>query len=236
MKKSANKDQEIGSVGALIDFLTSKYFKEPRGRWVFRGHSDASYRLEPTVNRGKTTSRTRAVYEESLITAFRREAEPRMERPSANDWEFLAFAQHHGLPTRLLDFTHNPLVALYFAVSAKPGVDGELVALQAPGRVGSEQMALAPTSIKRHVKYYPHHVSPRIRAQDGLFVVAADLENPIDVDPPKDWKFEKSKIPASCKDSIRYHLYRLGIHQASMFPDIDGLAARVAWQHSVLPP
>jgi hypothetical protein len=34
---------------------------------------------------------------------------------------------------------------------------------------------------------------------------------------------------------LRYELFRLGVHESSMFPHIDGLAARIKWQHSVLP-
>jgi hypothetical protein len=43
-------------------------------------------------------------------------------------------------------------------------------------------------------------------------------------------------VPAKAKEAIRYSLFRVGIHASSLFPDIDGLAARLKWQHAVLSP
>jgi hypothetical protein len=86
------------------------------------------------------------------------------------------------------------------------------------------------------MKYYPNHVTPRIRAQEGLFIVCSELEAPLDRTLRDDWKIECLLIPADAKVRLRYDLYRLGVHGSSLFPDLDGLAARIKWQHSVLPP
>jgi type I restriction enzyme M protein len=152
-----------------------------------------------------------------------------------NAWEWLSVAQHHGLPTRLLDWTHNPLAALFFAVSKHPKCDGQFIALRSVLRI-TETMPEGPLKIDRPVKYYPNHVTPRIRAQEGVFIACAKLEDPLDASLPKGWKIERCLIPAGAKEELRYDLFRLGIHASSLFPDIDGLAARVSWQARVLPP
>src|SRR6266566_1667455 len=121
----------IGSVPDLITLASEKYFTEPRGRWVFRGHSKADYGLIPSVGRGKHTAKSRERYEEGLFDIFKREAKAYTDTLPNNDWEWLSLAQHHGLPTRMLDWTYNPLVALYFAVEADEDTDGKFFALRA---------------------------------------------------------------------------------------------------------
>src|SRR5437660_3765861 len=126
----------ITTLNCIQDLLTrtnAQYFAEERGRWIFRGHSKATFQLIPSVGRNRHPLETREEYEQRLLDIFRREARAHFDRSSmpASRWEWLSVAQHHGLPTRLLDWTHNPLAALFFAVSKHPKCDGQFFALRA---------------------------------------------------------------------------------------------------------
>ena len=207
-------------------------FRQDRGRWIFRGHSESTHDLIPSVGRTTHTSDSLKKYEQSLFDMFCREAEGHVQRLDSK-WEMLALAQHHGLPTRLLDWSINPLVALYFAVEKDDNCDGELFALYAPEKARAETLSKSPFCIKKPFKYLPSTVTPRIRAQEGVFVVCSDIKKPLQ---RTGWKLEPCPISACEKEKIRYALFRLGVHASSLFPDLDGLAARLKWQHAIKSP
>ena len=228
-------NRSIESLHEMLELAGATYFAEPRGQWIFRGHSNAAFELIPSVGRGECTS-NRQKHENSLFTIFQREAQGYLTSLPSSEWEQLALAQHHGLPTRLLDWTYSPLVALYFTVAADETTDGIVFALRAPKQAPKEVRNGSPFVISQPVKYFPSIVSQRIRAQEGLFVVCSELESALDKSLRKDWRLEKLMVPAGSKKAIRYALFRVGIHASSLFPDVDGLAARLKWQHAVRSP
>ncbi len=125
-------EDEITNLATL-----ERAIREVRSLWhgidcVWRGHAQFDWRLQADVFRPKADGQLHS--ENSLIRYFMAYAGTRhAHRPDHNDYlGWLTLARHYGLPTRLLDWSTSPLVALYFAVSEDEGtlaVDGCLWAL-----------------------------------------------------------------------------------------------------------
>lgn len=79
--------------------------------WIFRGHADVGWDLTPKAGREPYTG-----HEETLFESWKLRAVEHLVANFTSDWDWLAIAQHHGLATRLLDWTANPLNPAYFAV------------------------------------------------------------------------------------------------------------------------
>jgi len=105
---------EVQSWSELMDALFhdswSKGLQRFRSSYVYRGLEDANYDLTSTLNRLGESH-----LEKHLLRNFRKYSQ--IEGENKSIWNWLALAQHHGLPTRLLDWTYSPLVALHFATA-----------------------------------------------------------------------------------------------------------------------
>ncbi|HEX6058049.1 MAG TPA: FRG domain-containing protein [Gemmatimonadaceae bacterium] len=120
----------VRTLGELVDHVTPR---EPdpvtghrRDVGVYRGAADASRPLLTSLDRlgGIDPPHTKAKLEAHILRNFVRYSRPYMDASITDEWEVLVAAQHHGLPTRLLDWTYSPLVAAHFAtVGAGRGTD-----------------------------------------------------------------------------------------------------------------
>lgn len=120
--------------------------------FIYRGVSNEGYELIPSIMRTgvfqyNPTKDEIDYLEKKLISEFKKRARPyidRLPRESTWDWEWLALAQHHFLPTRLLDWTERPGTALFFAVEKKEtpekeDKDGCVWAILAPQHISEEK-------------------------------------------------------------------------------------------------
>lgn len=114
---------KVTSLPELIAAVTPPKPDSESGRLrsyaVYRGMNDASRHLLTSLDRLGTPNsppHTKGYdLEEHILRNFMRYSRPFLQTSSPNDWELLVIAQHHGLATRLLDWTYSPLVAAHFA-------------------------------------------------------------------------------------------------------------------------
>ncbi len=115
----------VRSLGELIDLVTPDEPDEATGRrrdsGVYRGVGDERWPMLTSLDRlgGLEPAHTKCGLEEHILRNFARYSRPHVDAPAHNDWELLAAAQHHGVPTRLLDWTYSPLVAAHFATMGR---------------------------------------------------------------------------------------------------------------------
>lgn len=200
--------------------------------WVFRGVPDAAFQLVPKIGRQQQalTAPKRKLNERRLFSNFVREAGQFLTTKPASAWEWLALAQHHGLPTRMLDWTENPLVAAYFACAQLEYQDGAIYMLITDNVVDENDLTDSPFSITRVMRYRPHHVTRRIAAQRGLFTIHPRPTEPLQSNLKHGLRVDRVIVDAAFKGRLRWNLDQFGINTASLFPDLDGLAQQLSWR------
>ena len=116
-------DIVVRSLGDLIDKVTPTEPDARTGRrrdtGIYRGASDACRPLLTSLDRlgGVEPPHTKRDLEAHILRNFIRYSRPHLPTAPVNEWEVLVAAQHHGVPTRLLDWTYSPLVAAHFATT-----------------------------------------------------------------------------------------------------------------------
>ncbi len=188
-----------------------------------------------------------AKVEQQMLAEFKRQSIPFLDRIHDNDWDWLALAQHHGMATRLLDWTRNPLAALWFVVQLPPSsrADGVVWVFSPDTRdiITADKVKSAPEGPfegTRTQVFQPNCVTSRIVAQGGWFTVHKYLPEkhqfiPLEHNRIHKKHLTKLAIPADAFSELRYQLDRFGVNSASMFPDLDGICRHVEWLNSLLP-
>ena len=217
------------------DFFRA-YKPHPPTGWWFRGQADSAWPLIPKagrhpfrlpewrhIGRFRAWSKAAVAYDSSL---------------PPNDWERLAIAQHFGLATCLLDWTHNPLVALYFCCSELVAQDGAVYCYQPDAFVKESVLPCDESLSCNGIGFIPRALSSRILNQRAVFTVHSPADQPLEAvahpfltDHPS---LAKLVVPASLKPELLDILDVYGINRSTLFPDLEGLSSHVNWETSCI--
>lgn len=242
----------------LIDQLYANSWNPDLGRfrspYAFRGLASVEHVLSHGLVRLSGGRANIARIESAILRAFRKYATGHTPTGVDSIWHWLALAQHHGLPTRLVDWTYSPFVALHFATAspAEYGLDGVVWCMnfvEADKRLPKRLQAILEQehsftftiemlgefstlrsfdALAREpfvVFIEPPSLDTRILNQFALFSLMPSPDARLD-----EWLVEHPRlcrrviVPAELKWEIRDKLDQANINERTLFPGLDGLS------------
>jgi hypothetical protein len=227
-----------------------------RDNVVYRGGANAEWPLLTSLDilGGVHPPHTKADLEEHILRNFVRYARPYLGHTPVNEWEALVAAQHHGAPTRLLDWTYSPLVAAHFAtIRGAAGVDRAVWRLDWKAvhrRFGVQELALqiedlsrifgpehpfTPWTLFGHAFEHRHFacmieppsLDARIMAQSATFTLCSHKRESFDQFLERHdlgAALIRYVIPAAEVSRVRDQLDLVSVDERRLFPDLDGVA------------
>lgn len=203
---------------------------------LFRGQN-CNEPLLPKVARKNPNVNTTTV-EKKTLNEFRRRLAHNPLISGLDEWDLMVYAQHYGLATRLLDWTSNPLFALWFACcDYNNKSDGFIYMLQCKEKMVLEKGShKSPFKIDKTYILKPSLNNERIVAQNGWFTVSRYSQTSkmfVDLHYNKsiDGKVLMKGIPADRKLPILQSLDKLGVNFESVYPSAEGTANYLNWLH-----
>lgn len=257
------RELRIGSLGELVDAVTPPEPDPRTGRrrdsGVYRGTADIERTLLTSLDRlgGEEPPHTKVELEEHILRNFMRYSRPHLGSTPVNEWEVLVSAQHHGVPTRLLDWTYSPLVAAHFATldaaQERDRVIWRLDWQRVHRTFGLPELALLIDDVARAFgdgergftpwalfrgeptrafacMIEPPSLDARIVAQSAVFTLCSDRTRSFDAfleDHGLRDALTRYVIPGAAAAKFRDQLDLVGMDERRLFPDLDGVAAQI---------
>jgi len=242
---------KIESIGDLTSFVKQKTI-ETNKKWWFRGHAESSWKLQPSLWRDYNKNQ-----ESYMVHEFQFKARTRTTNypPEKDNSGWLSIMQHHGLPTRLLDWSKSPLVALYFATEY--GQRHKKVTIKEDACI----WAICPAELNKYFNHeyliYPLNgerpsdfvkqafyidddsnkgviavssieSNGRMLMQQSAFTVHSEHAPLEDVFKTDKWLI-KLEIPQELIPEIAIELEINGLTLSNIYPDLDNLATEIKY-------
>ncbi|MCH2274853.1 FRG domain-containing protein [Thalassospira sp.] len=233
----------IQSLNDLIEHISEYTEQNSESPW-YRGHGNHEWSLLPGILRDQNTHLSD---EEKILRTFRQSAAMLIEKLPSDNFGWMFLMQHYGVPTRLLDWSESPLVALYFAITEAPNFDGAFwilnpLKLNTEARINylpsfedealhsyaSENMDANRRSPQLPLASIATRNNPRIQSQQGVFTIHQHDKTAIEnIGQNITIKF---LIPKESKDKIKKQITMLGFNKFQMFPELSSISDMIKGQ------
>ncbi|XLS30526.1 FRG domain-containing protein [Flavobacteriaceae bacterium M23B6Z8] len=243
----------VNSIAELIEFV-KEVFTETKRQWWFRGHADVSWKLTPSLWRDYNKQEESYMTQEFLFKAKSR-SNNNLTLDDRTGW--ISLMQHHGLPTRLLDWSKSPLIGLYFATynyhrhSLNPDENDACLWMLCPGELNlyfDFEDLVYPLNSNTALKlinqaFYTDRKNNlgilaasaiethgRMIMQQSAFTIHSDTTPLEKIDDNRKW-LRKIIIPQEKLKDLAIELEIMGIRLSSIFPDLDNLSKEIKHYH-----
>lgn len=215
-------------ITSVSDFVAAVEADHWFTQTIYRGQAH-KLDLLPGIARNDSRRDTTEV-EKTMLEQLRLLGGNLLEYESYTTLDLMVLAQHHGMKTRLLDWTTSPLAALWFACSdSNQRSDAYVYSLESTDLVVSERSISDPFDVSRTVLFQPRVNNARVAAQSGWFTlhrfsegdcrfVALENQKWVREDALKEFFIEREY-----RTTILQHLDALGFNSKTMYPDLTGL-------------
>ena len=246
--------RDIKTLRSIID-------EHPYGDWVFRGQSELSWKLEPSITRYTSQlstikyghhslagseklrwSEKMRIFELKILDEYVQSTHSHKSLNKDNDLlQTLVNLQHYGAPTRLLGFSLKPYIALFFAILEGVG-DCSLYALNIND---TKQIEICDKSLidtfwgeegandPQIYSYKPKYSNPRIDMQSGVFIVASTSVLSFEkIIKISNQKIKQYVIPGKLRRDLVIMLNKMNISPRSIYPEEEGIIKSFVWEAS----
>jgi hypothetical protein len=244
MKVVASLREYLEAVESVVESWTGRWHPGQRYMAWCRGHPSCSWDLEPTLLREPYLARAKW-HGMEFYNSFKARSQPYLTVRPTEDLEWMMLARHHGVPTRLLDWTESAATALYFATRPPNRIDDGCVWLLDPLLLGFKNTGVPQVftndgidakvvarpeydgSLTAPLPLYPDRIAPRMVNQHSCFTLhgwtTGLLQDVADAE-GSPAGLQMIVVARTAKQEIVKQLASIGVTEGAVFPDLDGLA------------